>query len=111
MSEQRCQGCQGLQDRIRELESDPYLIKGQPCLNFDPGVTPDYNFHQCPDCGGVRRFCDNCGRDHHEGGWWGHYEKLADNAYNKLARIASACGIPDAGDACRLILQIMKETK
>ena len=42
----------------------------QPCNNFIPS-TDDPQPHECPDCLGKRRFCTNCNRDHHDGGWWG----------------------------------------
>lgn len=45
----------------------------QPCQEFQPGESGDpggsYNHHECPGCDGDRRFCQNCLRDHHSGGW------------------------------------------
>jgi hypothetical protein len=42
----------------------------QPCRNFVPGEPRELNFHQCIKCiTGVVRFCGNCKRDHHIGGY------------------------------------------
>ena len=30
------------------------------------------NEHSCPQDDGTRSFCENCGRDHHSGGWESH---------------------------------------
>jgi hypothetical protein len=43
-------------------------IHAQPCDTFIDNSL-DSNVHQCPQCGGIRRFCENCCRDHHDGGW------------------------------------------
>lgn len=40
----------------------------QPCENFRE-ENYMYNVHECPLCGGRRRFCENCATDHHDGGW------------------------------------------
>jgi len=42
--------------------------KCQPCDNFMEREESE-NPHGCPECGGLRYFCENCHRDHHEGGW------------------------------------------
>jgi len=49
----------------------------QPCAGFLRGdadvaaLGPGnrMNLHQCPKCEGNRAWCDNCQRDHHDGGW------------------------------------------
>lgn len=27
------------------------------------------NVHVCPECDGLRTFCETCCKDHHDGGW------------------------------------------
>jgi hypothetical protein len=52
-----------------------FTVGEQPCQNLlrgdsdalEPGNR--MNAHQCPKCEGVRVWCDNCNRDHHQGGW------------------------------------------
>lgn len=49
--------------------SDPMETGDQPCDDFDPGEDAMYNYHECPGCSKIRRFCDKCITDHHSGGW------------------------------------------
>lgn len=54
-----------------------YDIGRQPCqdlLRGDAdiaalGLGNRMNTHQCPVCWGLRTWCENCCRDHHDGGW------------------------------------------
>ena len=50
-----------------------YMIGEQPCQNFTPNQEEKmwwgHPKHECPRCGGLRMFCSNCHKDHHEGGW------------------------------------------
>lgn len=42
----------------------------QPCPEYKGDGCGDlYNVHECPLCGGERRFCNNCATDHHQNGW------------------------------------------
>lgn len=43
----------------------------QPCENFtDPTDSrPEYNYHECFRCGGIVQWCQNCHKDHHQGGY------------------------------------------
>jgi len=41
---------------------------GQPCQAFCRGDDNPHD-HYCPICDGLRAFCGNCHRDHHEAGW------------------------------------------
>jgi len=56
-----------------ETRYSKYNRGKQPCADFLPSETDKewwgYAQHQCPKCGGLRMFCDNCNLDHHENGW------------------------------------------
>ncbi len=43
----------------------------QPCddPDFDDAGDGLHNYHECPGCPAIRRWCQNCSRDHHSGGW------------------------------------------
>lgn len=57
-----------------------FTVGSQPCRNFQPhdALFPGSgNVHECfapfdrkgPRCDGLVSFCDNCGHDHHSGGY------------------------------------------
>jgi hypothetical protein len=50
---------------------DEYRTGEQPCDNFTPVNNEWFGpvRHGCPECYGLRMFCDNCSRDHHRNGW------------------------------------------
>ena len=46
----------------------------QPCQSFMPQIEANKyaiweNRHECYRCGGLVSYCENCHRDHHEGGY------------------------------------------
>lgn len=44
----------------------------QPCDRWSPAdmlTSWASDTHECTNCGGIRRECGNCGKDHHVGGW------------------------------------------
>jgi len=68
---------------IDPSEAD-FNVGSQPCENFEPdkfSLTPDLSgeflVHDCPVCKqlGVRAICENCGYDHHKGGWGNCWER------------------------------------
>lgn len=96
----------------------PEHVECQPCNNFvesESSLLPygGYSTHGCPECGGegVRRFCDNCHRDHHKNGWCTCYKtqntKLREQlriALMELERLASGnWGISPSGQSTNYI--------
>ncbi len=65
-----------------------FTVGDQPCQDFLRGDADiaalgegnGRNLHQCPKCSGNRAWCDNCLRDHHDGGW----ETCKPGAYSDL---------------------------
>jgi hypothetical protein len=48
---------------------DAHFAEGdQPCQAFCRGDDNPHDYY-CPICDGLRAFCANCHRDHHEAGW------------------------------------------
>ena len=48
---------------------DAHFATGdQPCQAFCRGDDNPHD-HYCATCDGLRAFCANCNRDHHEAGW------------------------------------------
>jgi len=51
-----------------------YVTGKQPCGSFDPKLEANAygmwrNVHECVFCGSTVSYCENCHRDHHEGGY------------------------------------------